>query len=184
MNNKSANTYIRTLYSPGFSCLTMSFWKLNLTLSFNPYIGIDNRGFSKYDLKTFLSTSVNYEGAAGLCFVASSIFMGKDAQKEIGFTLPCSNNATLKFEYKPDENNQMNAWLIINKNSQTMAFRFPIHEYKAKENGQIITKVVQTGLGSFVKLLDGYLLEIGGASHLSKLPDEVLDPEMIYAPKN
>jgi hypothetical protein len=139
-------------------------------------------GFDQYDMKTFLSTSVNYEGAAGLFFVAMSILVGKNSENEVEFVLPCSNDATLTLKYKRDQNNQMSAWLIIDKQNQTIPFRFQTHEYTVKENGQIFTKTIQSGLGVFAKTLEGYLIEIGGANHLSKLTDDVLNPEGMLPP--
>jgi len=58
------NTYIRTIYSPDLSSLTMSYYKQSLTFSFTPYIGKDNRGFDQYDNKSFISTTVDCKGGS------------------------------------------------------------------------------------------------------------------------
>ena len=171
-NNKSANTYIRTLYSPGFSFLMMSFFKTNLTLNFVPYLGKDNVGRSQYSKTEFLSTTVNYEGAAALYMTAMPILDGNESQVEL--VLPCSNDATLIFEYKLDQNNQMSAYLVIDKNNETIPFRFGTHQFRAKENGQMVTKVLQSGLGAFTKTMEAYLSGIGADLHLSKLSEEEL----------
>lgn len=105
MNN---NTYIRTLYSPGFSFLMMSFFKTNLTLNFVPYLGKDNVGRSQYSKTEFLSTTVHYEGAAAFYMTAMPILDGNESQVELVF--PYSNNATLIFENKLDQDNQMGAY--------------------------------------------------------------------------
>lgn len=131
MNN---NTYIRTLYSPGFSFLMMSFFKTNLTLNFVPYLG-----------------------------------------KDVELVFPYSNNATLIFENKLDQDNQMGAYLLINKNNGTMNFRFGTMQYRVRENGQVITTVIQSGLGAFVKTLEAYLTRIGTDLHLNKLSEEDFD---------
>lgn len=169
----NSNTYIRTLYSSGFSFLMMSFFKTNLTFNFAPYLGKDNVGRSQYSKTEFLSTTVNYEGAAALYMTAMPILEGNESQMEL--VLPCSNQATLIFEYKLDQNNQMSAYLLINKNNSTMTFRFGTMQYKVKENGQVITKVVQSGLGAFAETLDGYLTGIGADLHLNKFSKEDLD---------
>jgi hypothetical protein len=180
-NNKPTNTFIRNIFSPGFSALTMSFFNTYLTLCFNAYIGKDNNGFDQYCKKTFLSTSIRYEGAAFFWLIAMPIQEGKQ-EKQINAVFRCGKNASLLFEYKPDENNQMAAYLTINKNNETIPFKFPTHEYNVKENGQVATKVVQHGLASFVSVMDGYLTGVGADNHLSKLPDEVLNPEKVPLP--
>lgn len=172
-NYKSANTYIRTLYAEGFSSLMISFYKTNLTFGFSPYSGKDNRGLCQYNNKIFLSTSVNYESSSFLYSVAISILNGNENQVES--VLACNNNSTLVFEYKPDPNNQMNAYLTINKNNMTIPFKFSTNQYKVNENGQMVTKVIQSGLGVFAKTLEAYLMGIGADLHLSKLTEEELD---------
>ena len=140
----------------------MSYYKLNLVFNFNPYIGKNNVGFLQFDKKTFLSTSVNYEEAAFFYLTAMSILEGKNADKEISAVLP-RNNATLTFEYKPDQNNQI------------ISFRFNIKTYQSQENGRMVTKVVQAGLGVFAKTLESYLTGTGINNHLSKFTEEELE---------
>ena len=170
----TSNTIIKTLYSEGFSSLMMSYYKYILVLTFNPYIGKNNVGFPQYNIKTFLSTSVNYEEAALFYLTAMSILEGKNADKEISAVLT-RNNATLTFEYKPDQNNQMTAYLVINKNNQIIPFRFNTKTYQAQENGQMITKVVQAGLGVFAKTLESYMTGTGITNHLNKSIEEELE---------
>jgi len=169
--NKPVNTVIRFLYSPGYSSLRLSLYAYNLVFSFSPHIGKDNRGFDKYCTKRFSSTSVNYESASFFYQTAMSIITGENSNKEILAVLQCSNNTTLTFEYKPNQNNQMCAHLAIAKNNEVYHFLFPTHQYQVKENGQTVTKVIQSGLGVFAKTLDGYLTGIGADNHLSKLPE-------------
>ena len=47
--------------------------------------------------------------------------------------------------------------------------------YTVRENGQVATKVIQSELIAFAKILDGYLSCIGAERHFSKLTDEELD---------
>lgn len=171
MSNK--NTYIRTLYSPGFSSLMMSFFKTNLTLNFIPYLGKNNVGLSQYSKTEFLSTTVNYEGAAALYLAAMPILDGNGSQMEL--VLPCSNNTVLILEHKPDQDNQMSTYLLISKNNRMIPLRFGTIQYRVKENGQMVTKVIQSGLGGFVKTLEAYLTGIGANLHLNKLSEEDLE---------
>ena len=173
-NNKPPTTFIRNLYSPGFSSLTMSFFGTNLALSFNQYLGKDHRGIDQYCRKRFLSTSINYEGAALFILTAMSISDGIDSEKQIQAVLPCNNNAALIFEYKPDQNNQWGAYLTINKNNDAITFRFKTHESKVRRNGEMVTEVIQSGVGAFAMTLEGYLKGIGAANHLTKLPEDEL----------
>jgi hypothetical protein len=167
------NTHIRNLYSEGFSALRISYFKTNLVFSFIPYTGKDYRGLSQYSTTKFLSTSVNYDAASFFYLIAKQIIEGEATQ--MWAELPCLNNAALIFEHKPDENNQMATYLVINKNNEMIPFRFATHEYKIVENGQMTNKLVQTGLGVFVSILDGYLTGIGADLHLSKLSEEELN---------
>jgi len=151
----------------------MSFYQADLTLSFRPYIGKDYRGLSNYCHKTFLSMAITYEGAALFFITAMRIIDGRDSDKQIQAMFTRVNGATLTFEYKPDENNQMTAYLVIDKNNLVIPFRFSTHTYQVKENGQMVTKIMQSGLIAFVKVLEGYLTGVGSDNHVNKLGDEV-----------
>jgi hypothetical protein len=80
------------------------------------------------------------------------------------------NKAALIFECKP-EDNQMAAYLTIEKNGQSIPFKFKTQQVQFKENGQTITRVIQSGLGAFAKMIEGYLVATGSERHLSKLLD-------------
>lgn len=172
-NGKLVNTYIRTLYSEGFSSIMISFFNANLTFSFAPCIGKNHIGFDQLDTKKSLRTTLNYEMASFLYLVATSVIDGKYAEQQISAVLECNNHTTLIFEYKPDQYNQMDSYLTINKNNETTSFKFKTHIYRVKENGQMITKIIQSGLGSFAKTLDGYLTGINADGHLNKIADDL-----------
>ena len=90
--------------------------------------------------------------------------------------VPC-NHASLIFEYKPDQNKQMSAYLTINKNNHSILFKYPTHTYQVKVDGQLITKVIQSGLGVFFHTIIGYLTAIGADKHLDKLPEYSRGPK-------
>jgi hypothetical protein len=100
-----------------------------------------------------------------------SILSDKNSEIERLAALPC-NNATLTLAYKREENNQMRAYMTIEKSNQSITFKFSIHTFQEKKDGQIITKVIQSGLGAFAATIEGYLTGIGAGRHLSKLPDD------------
>jgi hypothetical protein len=99
------------------------------------------------------------------------ILGGINPEKEIEAVLQC-NKAVLILEYKHDQDNQMAVFLIVEKNDQSITFRFPARKVQVKENGQTITKVIQSGLSAFVMTIEGYLTGIGADLHLSKLHDD------------
>jgi hypothetical protein len=148
--------------------MTLSFFNWSLSLRFYQYTGKNKDGFDHYDLKNGVTTTVNYENASCLYKAAMSILEDIDLEKEIRAELPCYN-AALIFEYKREQNNQMSAYLTIEKNDQSISFRFRTHQVKVKENGQVVTKVVQSGLVAFVKTLESYLTGTGISFHLNKM---------------
>ena len=172
--NKPANAQSRKIYAPGYSSLAMSYYLTNLTLNFVPWLSTDSTGRSEYCKQTHLSTSLNPDGAAFFYLQASRILDGKDSGELVEVVLPCSNGTTLTFEYKPDGNNQMSTFLTINKNNITIPFRFPSIEYQEKVDGQMITKVMQTGLGTFALILGCYLTGTAAVGHYLDKNGEIL----------
>jgi hypothetical protein len=167
-DNAPTNVQIKALYAPGYSYLTMSYFCTNLTLSFAPWLSRDNIGRNEYDIKAFLSTSINHERAAFFYTQASRILDGKNTGEPVEVTIPCNKGATLTFEYKPDENNQMSAYMIINKNNQTIPFKFPTTEYSEKIDGQDVTSVMQTSLSIFTTILGCYIAGIAANGKIDR----------------
>lgn len=163
------NVIIRNLYAPDYSFLTMSFFKTNLAFGFTPYVGTDNTGRSQYDKNRYASTTVDYEGAAALYLAAKSILNGDERPTQL--ILPRGHQATLIFKYEPDERNQMWAYLILDKSGETIPFRFAIQQCQVKENAQIVTKIIQSGLACFEKTLEGYLTNVSDGQSTDKLQD-------------
>jgi len=143
-NNNSENTKIKTLYAPGFSSLTMSYFKSNLVLKFIPYIGENNQGIDQYSKNVFYNTSLNPTRAAFFFNQASRILDGK-ANEPIDVVLPCNSGTNLTFEYKPDQNNNnpMTVYLTIDKNNVTVPFRFETIEYFINVEGQMVTSIIK-----------------------------------------
>lgn len=125
------STYIRTFYSKEFSYLMMSFFKANLSIRLAPYAGKDGSGRHQYHDRKGLTTTFGYEGAFYLYHVAMSILNGENPDESIEAVLSC-NNATITLEYKPDQNNQMTAYLKIEKSNETVTFRFGTHTSQKK----------------------------------------------------
>ena len=185
-NKNAVSMFIRALYSKGLSYLQMSFYQRNFSFRIVPCNGTKNSslGFptDRYDESQALITSANYEGAAALYQAAMSILNDKYAGNQVKITIPCNNDTTLELEYRPDQDNQMATFLAINKNNMTNSFKFSTHSYTVRENGQMVTKIIQSGLGAFAKTIDGYLCGVGADLHLSKLPEDYDDDQDNYHP--
>ena len=156
--NNIKNYNIRMMYSIGFASLMLSQYKTNLTFGFAPYVGKDNKGIDKYDSKMFISISVSYAEAAALYHISEAIVEGYNKPGEFVLT---RNRTTMIFDFKPNQDNQMEAFLVIKKNDRMIPFRFTTQEYTSQENGQAVTTIIQAGLIVFAKALNGYLSGIG-----------------------
>ena len=117
-------------------------------------------------------TTITYEGAAALYIVAHEILF-KDASFEVVVTIPCAGGATLILERKPGQNGQLETFLVVTKNNEHIAFKFNTRQYKYLSKGQMVTEVLEMGLGVFYKTLDGYLSGINADGHLNKLGDDL-----------
>ena len=82
-----------------------------------------------------MTTTVNPDGASYLYLNAMPIIRDINPENEVKAVLDCYN-AALIFEYKRDQDNQMVAYLTIDKNNQSITFRFKTHTYQEKVNGR------------------------------------------------
>ena len=107
-SDKPTNVQIKSLYSPGYSSLMMSYFRRYLTLDFALYTGKDDNGFDQYSREIRPSTSLDPDGAAFFYMQAYRILEGKVPEEQpIEVVLHCRNDTKLTFAYRPDENNQM-----------------------------------------------------------------------------
>jgi len=51
----------------------------------------------------------------------------------------------------------MTAYMVINKDNKTIPFRFETRVKQEIVDGQMVTKVIQAGLETFVVILKGYM---------------------------
>lgn len=176
----SVNTPVRTFYAAD-SFLAIGLFNSNLSLR----LGLYDSNTGNFDNSNAQTTTIDYDKASVLHHIAKFISDGLD-KNELRAMLPCNNGATLTLECKREQENQMAAYLILNKNNQTHSFKFPTHTFQVKKDGQVITEVIQSGLITFAKTLNGYLSGIGTDLHLSKLPDEFQEenPQESYSTGN
>ena len=170
-NRTTTTTQIRNMYSDGMSYLNMKFFNTNLCFQLYPFTGRDNTGRSSYDMKNGLSTTVNFEGAFALYQTAKDIIDGKVKDTEVN--IPCAAGASLMLQCKPGMNGQVDTIFSIMKNNITIPFKFAVIMQNVRnDNGQIETKCIHTGLGAFMKTVEGYLNGINADRHLDKLTDD------------
>lgn len=169
-NRTSTSTQIRNMYSDGVSYMNIKFFNTNLSLSLYPFVSKDQVGRSNYDMKNGIQTTVNFEGAYALADAARSILDGKVT--ELRQSVPCLAGASILLERKVNQNGKMDTIFSITKNNVTIPFVFQTMERQVVENGQTVTKVIETGLGAFMKTIDGYLTGINADRHLDKLTDD------------
>ncbi|MCM1224641.1 MAG: hypothetical protein NC548_60360 [Lachnospiraceae bacterium] len=165
----TTSTQIRNLYSAS-SYLNIKFYNTNLSFAFSPFLNRDQNGRNVYDLKNNQLTTVNFEGAFALYQSCKDIIDGK--VQETRLEIPCSGNATLILERKPGQNGQMETTFSISKNNVMIPFLFQTVVEQVKINGQPTTRVIEVGLGVFMKTVEGYLTGINADRHLDKLTDE------------
>ena len=169
-NRTNTSTQIRNLYSEGMSYLNLSFFNTNLSFKFYPFISRDNTGRSTYDLKNGIGTTVNFEGAFVLFQVASDIISGKIGSTDVDIACAAGANLNLKCEVNGD---QKIVTFTITKNNVTIPHKFSVIPQKIiHPNGQVEMKYIQSGLGAFMKTVEGYLNGINADRHLNKLTDD------------
>jgi len=123
--------------------------------------------------KKGIMTTINWDQAAAIYIVANDIINGKRAAQEISMTIPCAGGTSLALERTHGQTGQMETFLSINKNNESITFKFNIIEVQVKENNQMVVKVIEAGLGAFAKILEGYLEGINANAHLDKFGDDL-----------
>ena len=167
-NHERYSTYLRTLYSPGFSAILLSYYKIHLSLLFQPFERTDPRAGMDVYSKRGIMTTVNYAGAFGLWKSCYDIIHGN--AETLAVTIHCARNATLTLEKRaPGE-----VFLTISKDSEIISHKFASLTTKVKGvNGVETIEVIEAGLGAFMKTVDGYLVSINADGHLNKLGDDL-----------
>ena len=166
MYNKLSNIQLKTLCTPGISYLSLSYYGQYLVFKLVPWAGKDASGRDQYSKEKFISTTLNPEGAKCFYEVVTSILTGTEPEKPLPMVLQCKRETTLTLDYKPDENNQMTAYLVANKNNETISFKFKTQQIQNWVDGQMVTKVIQADLEEFAGILYNYILRCGEAEYL------------------
>ena len=174
---KFENIYLGPYYSIGYSSLHLSYYGDLLTVSFQPYEGVDKDGKHQFSKKVFQSTTINHEGAAYFYCLAARVLNGIDLDKEFEACLQCGKNATLTLHYMKDNDrkDEMCAFFVIRKNDETIPFLFRKDPYKTTKDGIEITEIIQTGLGSFAMDLRNYIRLVRAEKFLSKAAQKSLE---------
>ena len=165
-------TQIRNMYSEGMAYLNIRFYNVNLSFHLYPFMGKDANGKSQYNMQMGAQTTVNFEGAFTLWKTGTDILDGK--VNEVTIVIPCFGDASIKLERKPAGSNMYETIFSITKAGNTIQFKFATIPYQVKENGITVTKYMESGLGAFVKTIEGYLTGINADRHLNKLTDDFI----------
>lgn len=166
----TTSTQIRNMYSEGMSYMNIKFFNTNLSFCLYPFVSKDPTGRSNYDMKNGQQTTVNFEGAYAIFQVAQDIISGKI--QEVNLPVPCAAGASIVLERKMGQSGKMETLFSISKNNTIVVFRFQTIDQQVKENGQVTVKTIESGLGAFMKTLDGYLQGINADRHLDKLTED------------
>lgn len=164
----STSTQIRNLYSDGISCMNIKFYNTSLGFQLYPFTGKDSNGRSTYDTKNGQQTTVSYDGAFALYQMCNQIIDGKVQEGII--TVPCMG-ATITLERKLGLNGPETVFSLT-KNNVTIPFKFSVISQQIKENGNVTTKQIESGVGAFMKTVEGYLTGVNADRHLDKLTEE------------
>ena len=163
---KAISTFIRNFYGENH-CLTFGFFNQNLSLRIS---SSSPNGSGRSNMGNGVTATVNFEAACYLYQVAMSIVNEIGPEKEKRALIE-RGDTTIILEYVRDQHNQLVASLTISKNNQSFSYKFAYRTYQVKEDGQVITKVMQSELGAFAKTIEGYLIGTGADRHLAKMPD-------------
>lgn len=169
-NRMSTSTFIRNFYSDGMSCLNMSFYNTSLSMKFEPFMAKNNYGRSTYDTKNTIATSIGYEAASMFVDLADDIIAGKIQGCDI--PIECAPGAALKLHRGVGQDGKPETIISITRNNTTIPFKFNTVQCTAVENGQQVTKIIETGLLAVKKTVEGYLNGINSDRHLDKMTDE------------
>lgn len=169
MQQKQATTtLIRTIYSEGYSYVVIKFYNTNLAFQFVPFLRKDETGKNIYDVAKAQSTTITQDSAYALFKFGSDILSNLLQEGTISVN---GNNSVISIEKKFGPSG-IETILSITKNGITIPFKFSTQIAIVKENGQQVQKLIDSGLGSFVKMLEGYLTGINSDRHLNKLTDD------------
>jgi hypothetical protein len=171
LGKTSTSTQIRNMYSDGCSYMNIKFYNTNLSFQLYPFINKDSNGRSNYDTKHGQQTTINYEAAFALYKACDDIING--TIKEMNMSIPCIGGS-LTLERKLGTNGQMETVFTINKNNMSIPFKFNTIQYQTKENGQIVQKTSESGLGAFMCTIKGYLDGVNADRHLDKLTEDYI----------
>ena len=148
--------------------MNIKFYNTNLGFQLYPFTGKDQNGRSQYDTKNGQQTTVSYEGAYSLYHMCSEIVQGKVSEGIL--SVPCVG-ATITLERKLGLNGPETVFSLT-KNNVTIPFKFATGTMQVKENGQVITKQIESGVGNFMEVIFGYLTGVNSDRHLDKMTDD------------
>jgi len=149
--SKGISTQVRNFYSEGNAYLNVRYYNTNLSFQIYPYAGTDSNNRPVYDMKSSLTTTVGFENAYALYKTCEDIV--EDRVQEVLLKVPCMSNASIMLERKLNQSNIYESTLSITKNDKMVSFKFATLVQQVKENGVPTTKLIESGIGSFMMTL-------------------------------
>ena len=168
--NKGISTQIRNFYSDGNAYMNVRYYNTNLSFQIFPYAGNDANNKPIYDMKSSLTTTVGFENAFALYKTCQDIV--EEKIQEVSLNVPCMAGASIILERKLNQSNIYETTISIKKNDKLVSFKFVTALEQIKENGVPTTKLIESGIGSFMMTLAGYLVSINANHHLDKVMQE------------
>lgn len=166
MEKQATTTLIRTIYSDGLSYCVIKFYNTSLAFQFVPFQRKDETGKNVYDTTRSQSTTITADSAYTLFQFGTEILEGKIKDGQVTVN---GNNSQLTLE---TNSVLQSTTFTISKNGQVIPFKFAVSTISTQENGIPTQRTIQAGLGSFTKMLEGYLTGINADRHLNKLTDD------------
>lgn len=165
---QATTTLIRTIYSEAQSYIVIKFYNTSLAFQFVPFQRKDETGKNIFDSTKAQSTTISQDSAYSIYQFGTDILNGKIQEGVLQLT---GNNSIITLERKFSPNG-FETIISLSKNGQTIPFKFATNSVSVKENGVFKQTQIDSGLGSFTKMIEGYLSGINSDRHLNKLTDD------------
>ena len=171
----SVSTQIRTMYCENTSYMTITFYNRYLSFRLVPFVSRDQSNRNVYDDTKAITTTVDLDGAFALFNAAKNIIESKDPNLNLRIDVQC-RDAVLTLERSQIQNVTQTTFSITKQaTNERIPFTFKTSTMNVTENGTTRTDIVESELGGFAKILEGYLTGINADRHLNKWTDSYVE---------
>lgn len=160
-------TLIRTIYSDNMSYIVMKFCNTSLSFQFVPFVRKDEQGKNVFDQLKAQTTTINWDSAFAFYKFGQDIISNQITDGTIQVN---GNNSLLTIEHHSTPHETI---FSLSKNGTTIPFKFSTTQATVQDaTGLRKQIIIDSGLGAFIKTMDGYLTGINADRHLNKLTDD------------